>query len=423
MRQAQTILAGTVAGFALVAGAALAQPGNGNGKGNNGGNGGGPPAAQERGNGGGNGGGGPGNKGGNKGGGPAKAQNRGGGPDRGAGNGKGGGNGPGNGSAKGPGGAPQHARADKGPQDKGRGAPGNGNGNGKGSAVAKGPGNGPARGNGNGNGNGKGGGNGKAPPMAGAPGNGNSNARLRGNAHPSNVVHRPERGDIRRVSYSGPGGRDFIVPTNERVRVLTRDRTIDWGRIDRRRVYDGCPPGLAKKYNGCTPPGLDRGPRYSWSRPDWYWSGFNRGGNYRYLDGYMVRTGSGSSILDYIPLLAGALAIGNVWPGSYDSVAMPDYYNSYYGLGGGNSYRYYDDTLYRVNPGSSRIDSIAGLLMGSDIAVGQPMPRGYDVYNVPYGYRDQYYDTPDALYRYSDGYIYQLDPTSRLVQAAIELLV
>lgn len=421
MRQAQTILAGTVAGFALVAGAALAQPGNGNGngKGNGGGNGGGPPAAQERGNGGGNGGGGPGNNGGNnggnKGGGPAKAQNRGGGPDRSAGNGQG------NGGGKGPGGGAQQARADKGPQGNGRGGPGNGNGGGNGNAIAKGPGNGPARGNGNGNGNG--GGNGKAPPMAGAPGNGNSNARLRGNAHPSNVAHRPERGDIRRVSYSGPGGRDFIVPTNDRVRVLTRDRTIDWGRIDRRRVYDGCPPGLAKKYNGCTPPGLDRGPRRSWSRPDWYWSGFNRGGNYRYLDGYMVRMGSGSSILDYIPLLAGALAIGNVWPGSYDSVAMPDYYNSYYGLGGGNSYRYYDDTLYRVNPGSSRIDSIAGLLMGSDIAVGQPMPRGYDVYNVPYGYRDQYYDTPDALYRYSDGYIYQLDPTSRMVQAAIELLV
>jgi len=44
------------------------------------------------------------------------------------------------------------------------------------------------------------------------------------------------------------------------------------------------------------------------------------------------------------------------------------------------------------------------------------------VYNVPYGYRDQYYDTPDALYRYSDGYVYQVDPETRLIAAAIELL-
>ena len=28
----------------------------------------------------------------------------------------------------------------------------------------------------------------------------------------------------------------------------------------------------------------------------------------------------------------------------------------------------------------------------------------------------------DVCYRYSDGYVYQLDPTTRLVQAAIELL-
>ena len=50
------------------------------------------------------------------------------------------------------------------------------------------------------------------------------------------------------------------------------------------------------------------------------------------------------------------------------------------------------------------------------------MPLGYDVYNVPYPYRGQYLDGPDALYRYSDGYVYQVDPETRLVAAAIELL-
>ena len=51
------------------------------------------------------------------------------------------------------------------------------------------------------------------------------------------------------------------------------------------------------------------------------------------------------------------------------------------------------------------------------------MPRGYDVYNVPYTYRDRYYDTPDNMYRYSDGYVYRVDPETRLVAAAIELLI
>ncbi|MBT0669875.1 hypothetical protein HT136_16035 [Novosphingobium profundi] len=204
---------------------------------------------------------------------------------------------------------------------------------------------------------------------------------------------------------------------------MTTRRDNDWRRVTRRVSYDGCPPGLAKKYNGCTPPGLARAPTRNWSRPDWYWNDYNRDYNYRYVDGYMVRTSSSNSILSYVPLLAGALAIGNTWPGNYQSVALPSYYDSYYGLGGSDSYRYYGDTIYRVEPGSSRIDSVAAVLVGNDIVVGQPMPSGYDIYNVPYGYRDQYYDSDDAYYRYSDGYIYQLDPTTRLVQAAIELLV
>ena len=79
--------------------------------------------------------------------------------------------------------------------------------------------------------------------------------------------------------------------------------------------------------------------------------------------------------------------------------------------------------LYRVDPQSGLIDSIAALLTGDTWAVGQPMPMGYDVYNVPYGYQDRYYDTSDSMYRYSDGYVYQVDPTTQLVQAIIELIV
>lgn len=234
---------------------------------------------------------------------------------------------------------------------------------------------------------------------------------------------RPERKDLKRVTYKGAGGREVIVPTNDRVRVLTERRDFDWALLDRRNVYKGCPPGLAKKYNGCMPPGLDREPRFGWFQPDWYLHGYDRTYRYRYLDGYMLRLGTGDSVLSFIPLLGGALAIGQVWPSAYEPVALPPYYDSYYDLGPANSYRYYDDTIYRVDPDTAAIESVAALLTGNDIVIGEPMPAGYDIYNVPYGYRDQYYDGPDAYYRYSDGYIYQVDPTTRLVQAAIELLV
>ena len=62
------------------------------------------------------------------------------------------------------------------------------------------------------------------------------------------------------------------------------------------------------------------------------------------------------------------------------------------------------------------------MLTGNDFTVGQRIPSGYDMYNVPYGYRDQYRDDAQSMYRYSDGYVYQVDPTTRLVQAAIQLL-
>jgi hypothetical protein len=41
---------------------------------------------------------------------------------------------------------------------------------------------------------------------------------------------------------------------------------------------------------------------------------------------------------------------------------------------------------------------------------------------VPYDWRDEYVDGPDSLYRYSDGYVYQIDPKTQLVMAAIQLL-
>jgi hypothetical protein len=57
------------------------------------------------------------------------------------------------------------------------------------------------------------------------------------------------------------------------------------------------------------------------------------------------------------------------------------------------------------------------------LGVGDLLPSGYDAYNVPLDYRDTYYDTPDAMYRYADNSIYQVDPQSRMIEEVISLLV
>nr|WP_137676309.1 hypothetical protein [Parerythrobacter lutipelagi] len=210
------------------------------------------------------------------------------------------------------------------------------------------------------------------------------------------------------------GGRDLDV------RFVDRGDSFGIFRDYDRRVasYQGCPPGLAKKYNGCMPPGLaKKQPNY---RPSFF--GFDGLGDRRfhYDDGFLLRLGRDGRISASIPLLGGALAAGNLWPDYYRPVEVRPYYANYYGLQP-NGYRYANNVLYRVDPETAAITSVAALLTGDDFAVGQPAPTGYDVYNVPYRYRDQYRDGPDANYRYSDGYVYRLDPETRLVAAAIEL--
>ena len=210
------------------------------------------------------------------------------------------------------------------------------------------------------------------------------------------------------------------------------DRGARWVGFERDDdgLIRGCPPGLAKKNNGCMPPGLakkdDRWNDGDWRsaayRPDWFGYSSLGDGRYFYDDGYLYRMSDTGSVLGFVPLLGGALSVGNPWPSFYQPAPVDDYFVEYYNLGSPDSYRYADDVLYRVDPKTDAITSIAALLTGDRFNVGQPMPLGYDVYNVPYQYRDRYADGPDAHYRYADGYVYEVDPTTQLVQAAIELL-
>jgi hypothetical protein len=247
---------------------------------------------------------------------------------------------------------------------------------------------------------------------------GNGNGNSKGNSTAGN----PGRGNNDRTVVVDRRGNDEL----RRGRFDDDVRIGDAFAVNSRGLVDGCPPGLAAKNNGCRPPGQAKKEDGVWQnslyRPDW-WGLSNVGdGRYLYDDGYLYRLNNAGTVAGFIPLLGGALGVGNPWPSFYEPVPLPSYYQNYFGLGPSNSYRYADDVIYRVDPETAAITSIAALLTGDQFTVGQPMPLGYDVYNVPYAYRDQYFDSPDSMYRYSDGYVYQVDPETRLIAAAIELL-
>lgn len=323
----------------------------------------------------------------------------------------------------------------------------------------------PGNGNGGGNGNGNGGDNGGGRPAAASPERGNGQGGERQNSRSENSQSQAGRQAMGRAeAQTGnrtiPGVMDArgngngngngnanradlrgAVDAGRNATSRIREVSRDLRRAPSRYVFDrdgagrqsvnypgmiaGCPPGLAAKRNGCQPPGQAR--KNGWLVRDDYdlgWWGLPRydDGRYRYDAGYLLRLGGDGSIASYIPLLGGALALGNPWPDAYGYDQMSPYYTRYYGLGQEGSYRFADNVVYRIDPETAAIGSIAALLTGDDFTVGQPLPSGYDVYNVPYTYRDRYTDSQQANYRYSDGYIYEVDPQTQLIASVIELL-
>ena len=230
------------------------------------------------------------------------------------------------------------------------------------------------------------------------------------------------------------------------------DRRLDDRRFDDRRFDDGrdlrdggfarfassCPPGLAKKNNGCLPPGQAKKafglgqriqPSYygAYNVPQEYRAFYRDTGDYFYRydndDGYIYRIDSGSNLISgLVPLLGGGFAVGQPLPTGYDVYNVPQQYRDTYYDTDDSYYRYGDDAIYRVDPQSGIIESIVALLAG-DLNVGQALPSGYDAYNLPLDYRDQYQDNADYNYRYADGNIYQVDTKTQIIQAIVEMLV
>jgi hypothetical protein len=235
-------------------------------------------------------------------------------------------------------------------------------------------------------------------------------------------IRRPPRVERRRVEI----GRDLVD--------LRRFRDEDRRFVS---LDAGCPPGLAKKRNGCLPPGQAKklfglGDRLQpawftgYALPDEYRAFYHDSPDhyYRYNDdGYIYRVDTGTNLISgIVPLLGGGFAVGQPLPMGYDVYNLPLQYRDVWHDTDDTYYRYADDAIYGVDAETGIIESIVALLAG-DLNVGQPLPAGYDAYNLPLDYRDEYADGDDHLYRYADGNIYQVDAETQIVQAIVEMLV
>jgi hypothetical protein len=140
---------------------------------------------------------------------------------------------------------------------------------------------------------------------------------------------------------------------------------------------------------------------------------------YRYGYGYVYETDCASGLVeDVIPTYDYGYGVGQMLPASYGYYNVPFQYRSHFVDDDDYFYRYAPGSIYRVDRDTALISAVVALLTNG-LSVGQPLPTGYSAYNVPLAYRSTYYDTPDAWYRYDNGYIYAVDPGSRMVRNVV----
>jgi hypothetical protein len=323
---------------------------------------------------------------------------------------------------------------------------------------------------GGGGGHGGHGGGGK-PAKAERHGGGGGGGHGAGGGKPHKAEHKAERGDggkrferAERRAFAGGGNvrgkadkphkaerqwqRSAKAERKQERRAerFVRDVRGDDGghRFDERRVHDrgyalnygaSCPPGLAKKGNGCLPPGQAKKALAVGSLlPVAYYQEYNLPTDYSsfyyddvdnyysYDDGNIYAVDSRTNLIEaLIPLLGGGFSVGQLMPAGYDVYNLPSQYRDDYYDTDESSYRYGDNAIYEVDPQSGMIEQIVALLAG-DLNVGQTLPEGYDAYNLPMEYRDHYADSDEANYRYADGNIYQVDPQTQMIEAIVQML-
>ena len=140
---------------------------------------------------------------------------------------------------------------------------------------------------------------------------------------------------------------------------------------------------------------------------------------YRYGDGFIYQVDPYSRrIEERYPLYADNYTIGQPWPVAYPGYNVPYAYRETYYDTPEAHYRYANNGIYRVDPATQLITALVALVSGQQFNIGQPMPAGYGAYNVPLAYRDRWYDNGDDYYRYANGYVYEVDADSGLIEEA-----
>ena len=139
----------------------------------------------------------------------------------------------------------------------------------------------------------------------------------------------------------------------------------------------------------------------------------------RYYDGVVYQVDCVTGMIEgVVPLYAGGYGVGQMLPSAYSTYNVPYQYRSLYYDNDDYGYYYGPGAIYQYDQDSSLITSVAALL-SPGFTIGQQLPMGYNTYNVPYAYRTNYYDTQNDWYRYNNGYIYRVDPTTQLVTAIV----
>ena len=159
---------------------------------------------------------------------------------------------------------------------------------------------------------------------------------------------------------------------DSRLRRLDGDRRFaGFDNIRRLNGFGDCPPGLARKGNGCLPPGQAKK-----------------------LVGAALPVALGSRLLD----------------GPYRQWYRDD--ARYY-------YRNDGDYIYRVNRQGGLVDALFPF-QDRDFSyydVGTAYPAADNFYNVPQQYQSYYADGNDYTYRYGDGAIYQVNRSDNVISS------
>ena len=114
--------------------------------------------------------------------------------------------------------------------------------------------------------------------------------------------------------------------------------------------------------------------------------------------------------------------VGSTLPAQYADYNVPYAYRDVYYDTPQYDYRYANGAIYQVDPQTRVIEALAALVGGDGLGIGQTLPAGYGVYNIPDAYRARFADSSDTWYRYSDGYVYQVDPRTRVINGMFDVV-